>query len=228
MYSGRRTTPIPQDFALALARAGIEPKSLLPLLDIPSMPEITQPALPPIPKAEEPPPNLAPLLGPELSSSKETELRRYIPKHLPELPSRHTWQATAVFPERETDAKTIRERAMQEGVEAEQALRKLTAATRAEKEKSKEMRHEQSSSPAFKANESWKMALEAAQSADRDEEAREDQDGEADDLFDDTQETRVNGVSKMKSTDDASYGSTAAAAVNYENQYWISGARSRA
>jgi len=227
MNNGRRISPVPQDFAMALARTGIEPKSLLPFLKAPSIPDITQPAMPQFPKPETPEPDLAPVLGTELSSSQETELRSYIPKHLPSLPSRHTWQATAVFPQRDTDAKKIRERAMQEGVMAEQALRRLTAATRAEKEKSKESRHEKRTSPAFKADQAWKKALEVAQKADQDEGAKEERDGEGEDWFDDTQATRVNGVANPKpAAEDGSYGSTAA--VNYEKQYWISGARSKA
>lgn len=129
MTSSRRTTPIPQDFILALAEAGIESHHLSPHLDLPLPPSLSNPPIaPPLP-AEPPPPDLAPMLGHELSTQSPNQYA-YIPPHFPPLPSRHAWQNTSRFTQREHDPRRIRERATDEGVMAENALRKLTAANK--------------------------------------------------------------------------------------------------
>jgi transcription initiation factor TFIID subunit 8 len=112
MTASRRITPIPQDFIFALAEAGLESHHLEPHLDL---------ALPP---------DLAPMLGHELATPA-TQQYGYIPSHFPPLPSRHAWQSTALFTQREQDPRRIRERATDEGVQAEHALRKLTTANKA-------------------------------------------------------------------------------------------------
>jgi len=70
------------------------------------------------------------MLGLELSDSN-AHSRPYIPPHFPALPSRHAWISTPVYTQREKDGRKIRERATQEGILAEQALRKLTAVNKA-------------------------------------------------------------------------------------------------
>lgn len=68
------------------------------------------------------------MLGPDLSGATEKSDRRYIPKFFPDFPSKDTWHSTAVYTQRERDPRKIRERATEEGVEAEKALRQLMSA----------------------------------------------------------------------------------------------------
>lgn len=129
MVAARRTSPLPQDFNVALALADLQPSSLKPHLHLDLPESIVQPHIPPPAPAEAPPPNLAPMLGIDLADTQHRS-HPYIPSHFPALPSRHAWQSTSVFTEREKDPRKIRERATQEGILAEQALRKLTAANK--------------------------------------------------------------------------------------------------
>jgi transcription initiation factor TFIID subunit 8 len=66
-----------------------------------------------------------------LSGKTDKETRSYIPSHFPPFPSKHTYKSTPVFTERENDPRKIRERATEEGILAEQSLRKLMAAQKA-------------------------------------------------------------------------------------------------
>lgn len=133
MGVARRTQPIPQDFILALSRQQLAPSSLMPHLE-PLLPaSATQPPIPPPAPAEPPPPNLEGMLGPVLTGASDKAERRYIPSHFPNFPSKHTWQATHVYTSREIDPRKIRERATQEGILAEQALRKLMSASKGAK-----------------------------------------------------------------------------------------------
>ncbi|KAF2231745.1 hypothetical protein EV356DRAFT_451474 [Viridothelium virens] len=139
MDSSRRTQPLPQDFIRALASTNASTVSLqdhLSLHDLdsessPLVPSVLQPRIPEPPPAEPPPPDLTSILGPSLICAKEESQRMYIPKHFPPLPSQHTWKATPIFSEREEDPRKIRERATEEGMEAERALRNLVAARNA-------------------------------------------------------------------------------------------------
>lgn len=130
MENARRTTPTAPDFARALAHTGYTASDLEPQLALPLPPALALPPVPDPPPAEDPPPRLEAVLGAELSGAEEKRARAYIPAHLPAFPSKHTWQATPVYSSRETDPRKIRERATQEGILAEQALRKLMAANR--------------------------------------------------------------------------------------------------
>ncbi|OJD34131.1 bromodomain associated protein [Diplodia corticola] len=130
MEHARRTTATPSDFARALAHTGYTASDLEPQLALPLPAAIALPPVPDAPPAEEPPPRLEAVLGAELSGAADKNARAYIPTHLPAFPSKHTWQATPVYSSRETDPRKIRERATQEGILAEQALRKLMAANR--------------------------------------------------------------------------------------------------
>jgi transcription initiation factor TFIID subunit 8 len=94
-------------------------------------PTLLQPHFQPPAPAEVPPPDTDSLLGPELSGKADKEARAYIPKHFPPFPSKHTYKATPVFTKRENDPRKIREKATEEGILAEQSLRKLMAAQKA-------------------------------------------------------------------------------------------------
>ena len=128
MEGSRRTRPVPQDLSVALAsaRSAHTASLLAPQLKL-RLPQAV--SYPSIDEAEPAPQStldhtdlLAPLM------SKETP--SYIPAHFPRLPPRHAWVSTPVFPEREGDTRKIRERATQEGMLAEQALRRLATAAK--------------------------------------------------------------------------------------------------
>ena len=129
MLSARRTQPIPQDFSIALAASNIAPSFLKPHLELDISSSISAPTIPAPAPAEPDPPKLSSMLGNDLVGKTEIT-HAYIPSHFPSLPSRHAWQSTPVFTERERDARKIRERATQEGMLAEQALRRLTSANK--------------------------------------------------------------------------------------------------
>lgn len=134
MLSARRTAPIGPDFATAfevldlqrpddqLERYKTEPK--------------TNPSLLPTPPPDDPFHDQVELssafLGPVLS--KQGDLKRFAHNvsSLPPLPSAHTYKDTAVFPERETDTRKIRELATEEGKLGERVLRKLAGAVKLE------------------------------------------------------------------------------------------------
>jgi transcription initiation factor TFIID subunit 8 len=128
MESSRRSQPIPQDWIYALAHLGVKSSDLSPHINLPLAPEITQPPLsryddddddnPPLPAADS-------ILGPQLTGLAFRQ--KYVPAHLPPIPSLHTWRHTAIYPKREEDARKIRELATAEGVMAEKAMRKLMA-----------------------------------------------------------------------------------------------------
>jgi transcription initiation factor TFIID subunit 8 len=130
MTASRRLTPLPQDFIFALAEEGLESHHLDPHLRLALPDDIANPTIQPPRPSEAPPPDLAPMLGHELATPA-TQQYGYIPSHFPPLPSRHAWQSTNIFTDREKDPRRIRERATDEGVQAEHALRKLTTANKA-------------------------------------------------------------------------------------------------
>lgn len=128
MTGQRRTTPVAQDFAWALSRTSntraarvLAPQLDLKLPEAISCPEIGEP-LPETPAM----PDFSSILRPLIDSSPP----RWIPKHFPGLPSQHSWKSTDVWPIREKDARRMREKATEEGMLAEQALRKLAQAAK--------------------------------------------------------------------------------------------------
>ncbi len=128
MATHRRTTATAQDFASALAAkpntsyaSQLTPQLRLRIPESISYPSIPEPA-----PASPSPNDFSSLLAPLVKA----EVPEYIPKHFPNLPPQHAWQHTAVYPERERDARTLREKATEEGILAEQALRKLAAAAK--------------------------------------------------------------------------------------------------
>jgi hypothetical protein len=70
------------------------------------------------------------VLGEDLSGRIEKAKRPWIPAHLPDLPPKHTWQATYKVKERETDPIKIREKLVEESRIASENLRRLEAALR--------------------------------------------------------------------------------------------------
>lgn len=131
MLNSRRSQPVPQDFAFALAQFGLAPADLLPEHDLKVPARISQ--APILPAAMDTLPRVFEtdlFLSSNDKSTADQRRRPYIPHHLPTFPSQHTYQETPVYAARETDALRVRERATQEGAQAEQALRKLLAANK--------------------------------------------------------------------------------------------------
>lgn len=130
MSTARRTKPTPTDFASALAlmpntRTASQLSPQLKLSQ--AIPDSVAAPIIPMPDSEQAPaPDFSALLQPLV-----TQTPPHIPSHFPRLPPSHAWRQTSVFPEREKDARRMRERATEEGLLAEQALRKLAAAAKA-------------------------------------------------------------------------------------------------
>ncbi|KAL9103340.1 MAG: hypothetical protein Q9163_001606 [Psora crenata] len=127
MLSCRRVQAIPQDFLQALHTHQLSLRSLLPHLDPPVLPSKSQFPLQ-VDSSEE---NEFRQYRPISTLFKEVsgvEAHSYIPKHFPDFPDKHTYQATPVYKSREQDARKIRERATEEGRLGEEALRKLVTA----------------------------------------------------------------------------------------------------
>jgi hypothetical protein len=124
---------------------------------------------------------------------------KWVPAHLPELPSKHTYQHTPIYTERENDARKIRERATEEGVLAEQAMRKLLV----------KGGHGHAKVPfaTKRAEQVWENTMAALMSMDNEQREREDE-GDFDDFGDRQQDEYDNAM-----------------LVNYESRYWRSGAR---
>ncbi|KAK5161517.1 hypothetical protein LTS14_001313 [Recurvomyces mirabilis] len=138
MNSGRRMTPIAQDFSMALSLTpNTASASLLrPQLQLPLPESISYPSIPEPDPAEPALPDFSGLLHSLTSRSQPG----YIPSHFPALPPKHSWQQTPVFPKREKDVRQMREEATKEGMLAEQALRKLATAAKAGAEKAEKRR----------------------------------------------------------------------------------------
>ena len=169
MSAGRRVQPVPEDFIHAMAARGLTSSKLEQHLDTqPFVPDQLLPELPPPPPSEEPPPALDDLLGPELSGKPIKETKKWIPKHLPAFPSKHAWQATPVYTNREQDPRKIREKATEEGILAEQALRKLMTANKAGIEKQGTSKRRQSKRQEV-TEKLWKAAMKSVQAQEEEE-----------------------------------------------------------
>ena len=138
MQSSRRVKPTVQDFSAALAlMPNTRTASLLkPQLDLPIPESVAYPSIP----EPDPPPAPAPDFSALLQPLTTSRPPAYIPRHFPQLPPRHAWKQTPVYPDREKDARKMREKATEEGMMAEQALRKLAAAAKAGKAKEERRR----------------------------------------------------------------------------------------
>lgn len=127
MLSSRRTGPIPQDFLQALHTHQLSLRSLLPHLDPPVPPSLSQFPVETEVAQEDEQQHLR-FLGPILNGAPNGHAKSYIPRHFTAYPSKHTYKATAEFANREHDPRKVRERATEEGRLGEEALRRLIGA----------------------------------------------------------------------------------------------------
>lgn len=132
MQAARRTIPVATDFQAAIDALDVPLLSdQLPPYQM--KPEINPPLLPTPPPEDVFHNNLIlppSLLGPELDGKSALKRFALNPAALPPLPSAHTYKDTAVFPQRETDSRKLRELATEEGKMGEQALRRLAGAVK--------------------------------------------------------------------------------------------------
>jgi hypothetical protein len=221
MAASRRTNPIPPDFIFALSARQLTSSDLEQHFDTgPINPLELQRPIPPPSPPEVPPPDIEPLLGPTLSGRPVKDSKKYIPKHLPQFPSKHTWQATPVYTKREADPRKIREKATEDGILAEQALRKLMAANKAGAEKQVSFMQRQSKRRK-KTDELWQAALKAVEEEQENREAmrqkERNNDGEFDFGFDSPPRQRKQQQTKDKHKKDEG---ARAMHVNYERKFW--------
>ena len=127
MFSSRRTKPIPEDFLQALHTHQLSLRSLIPHLNPPVPAMQSQFSICSETAQDDEQLHLR-YLGPILNGAPEGHRKTYIPKHFPEYPSKHTYKATAEYPDREQDPRKVRERATEEGRLGEEALRRLVSA----------------------------------------------------------------------------------------------------
>lgn len=189
MHSSRRTEPDSHDWVHGLAASGLRGSGTLnqhfDTGDIP--PSLLQPHFDPPAPAEAPPPSTESLLGPELSGRADKDSRSYIPKNFPPFPSKHTYKSTPVYTKRENDPRKIREKATEEGILAEQSLRKLMAAQKAGIQKLNVGKKKRSAR--MKASDKlWEAAmadlLEDEKNMEKEEELRQAREDEEDDEMD--------------------------------------------
>lgn len=126
MQSSRRIQPVPQDFEYALKRGHLSTDDLKPYIKA-SQSTSPIPTLLPSPPPEDEVSRKLPFLN-ALRGEEGESNRSYVPSHFPDFPSKHTYSATAVFTERDSDPRQIRERAAEDGRHGEEALRKLASA----------------------------------------------------------------------------------------------------
>jgi transcription initiation factor TFIID subunit 8 len=233
MCSSRRTETVPHDWIYALKAVGITGSlSLETHLDTGEIPPaVLQPHFAPPEPKEAPQPDLEGLLGPELSGKAEKESRKYIPAHFPAFPSKHTYMATPVFPQRESDPRKVREKAAQDGIAAENSLRKLMAAQKAGLQNRKGGKRKQSERMK-KTNAMWREAMEASMKQDEEREALEkeqrkkqleqehaDEDGEYEAIED------LKPISQSQTQFERKINLDEPVQVNYERKFWRKNAR---
>lgn len=225
--AAHRSQAIPQDFVAALAEANITSSSLLPLLTAPLPPSVVQPTLA-VPPQEIPPPQPAEgLLGEALSGHNVVSKRRYIPAHIPDLPSRHTWQYTESLQKSETDPRKVREDATAEGILAEKALRELAVKQR-ETAHRKAMR-DRHISKRQKDQEMWEQTVKGVEQLDEEERLREEErarrEGNEIESSDTNWGLMIDDATNTAKTS-LEYG--AGTVVNFERQYWRRGSQTKA
>lgn len=159
MLSCRRAQPIPLDYEYALRRHGLTDSLLRPHLKPPVPRSKTQLVF----EVEEPEIQdtqvLPELLGHELSGAVDKLTKPFIPKQFPAFPSKHTYKATEVMPDRETDPRKIREKATEASRHGEEALRRLVGVGKVGDQKG--VRKSLLKSPARKhRNELWDLAMQ--------------------------------------------------------------------
>ncbi|KAL5116430.1 hypothetical protein ACEQ8H_005666 [Pleosporales sp. CAS-2024a] len=227
MSSARRTETVAHDWIYALSSSGLRGsgplEQHLDTGDIP--PSLLQPHfVPPAPR-EAPPPDTESLLGPELSGKADKETRAYIPSHFPPFPSIHTYKATPVFTKRENDPRKIREKATEEGIMAEQSLRKLMAAQKVGIQKQNVGKRKRSER--MKAsNRLWQAAmtdlLAEEKQKEKDEERQRVLDAEEEPDWDAPTEARTR---QAPLTVERNVNLEEGVHVNYERRFWRKSAR---
>ncbi|KAI9710694.1 MAG: hypothetical protein M1820_002527 [Bogoriella megaspora] len=232
MGSSRRVQPLPQDFIYALASTNMSPAWLQEHLTLsdrdsdssPLAPSNLQPHIRGPSPAESPPPDLTSVLGPDLIAAGTEQERYHIPRHFPQLPSQHTWRSTPIVAEREEDPRKIRERATDEGIQAERALRRLRAARNAGT--AEQNRLTTSKGPKCQeAEDIYKQTLNAMlkedELADGKTNRRADPDNMEIDLNFDSDETADEAGAKSKSSSSARKPDLEKGVmVNYEKRFW--------
>lgn len=225
MGSARRTSTVAHDWLYALNTAGLRGSSLLEShLDTGEVsPSLLQPYLDPPAPPEAPPPDTETLLGARLSGKADKEKCAYIPTHFPPFPSKHTYKSTPVFTQRETDPRKIREKATEEGLLAEQSLRKLMAAQKAGIQKQQVGKRKRSK----RTKESDNLWQEAMSDLMSEEKAREQEEAQRraqmqdeDDDWDGPAVSRIRqpAVDRNVNLEEGVH-------VNYEQKYWRKFAR---
>ncbi|KAF2675011.1 hypothetical protein BT63DRAFT_445126 [Microthyrium microscopicum] len=226
MRGARRAEPTPHDFITALSHFNLTSSSFSSFLEMPPYPSICQPSLIIPLEAEKPAPDLDTVLGTSLQSTQPRN--KYVPKHMPGLPSAHTWKSTAVMPSREEDARKMRERATREGVLAEQALRRLAQASKAAHKDNAV--NGTGTGAKSKPQKSWMAALKAIKKADQEEEEKEEASAEANQVDVDMEDPQAMlppiGAKKSKTAPNESF--ETAAVVNCERLHWRELARGKA
>ncbi|KFY27538.1 hypothetical protein V493_03434 [Pseudogymnoascus sp. VKM F-4281 (FW-2241)] len=159
MHSCRRAQPIPLDYEYALRRHGLTDSLLRPHLKPPVPRSKTQLVF----EAAEPEIQdvqvIPELLGKELSGAVDKLTKPFIPKQFPAFPSKHTYKATEVMPDRETDPRRIREKATEASRHGEEALRRLVGVGKVGDQKG--VRKALRKSPARKhRHELWDLAMQ--------------------------------------------------------------------
>lgn len=228
---------MPYDWIYALKSAGITGSSMIEnQLDTGEIPpEVLVTQFAPPEHNEPPPPDLEGLLGPELSGKVDKESRPYIPAHFPPFPSKHTYKATPVFQQRESDPRKIREKAAAEGIEAENSLRTLMAAQKAGLQNRKGGKRKQSQR-LKESNNLWRKAMEACMKADEEREAKEKQqrkdylDQQVDDFeLADEEPAHASFIHGADSASQSQYkreiNLDEPIQVNYERKFWRKNAR---
>ena len=128
MLSCRRTEATAEDFLQALHTHQLSLRALLPHLDPPISRDQAQIVISrDLDEPEEEQRNM--FLGPVLNGPPSDQCSHYVPSQLPSFPSKHTYRATAEYPDREEDPRKVRERATEEGRLGEEALRRLVGAS---------------------------------------------------------------------------------------------------
>ncbi|KAH8701300.1 transcription factor TFIID complex subunit 8 C-term-domain-containing protein [Phaeosphaeriaceae sp. PMI808] len=228
MSSARRTETVAHDWIYALASSGLRGSGALePHLDTGDVPpSLLQPHFEPAAPSEAPPPDTESLLGPELSGKVDKESCAYIPTHFPPFPSKHTYKATPVFTNRENDPRKIREKATEEGILAEQSLRKLMAAQKAGMQKQNVGKRKQSRR--MKAsNRLWQQGmtelLAEEKQNEKNEEQRRAREAEEEADWDAPLEARIQ---QIPVTVDRNVSLDEGVHVNYEQRFWRKSARS--
>lgn len=125
MLASRRSRTIPEDFLQALHFNNLSLRALLPHLDPPVPASKSQRQFPFDDDDDAEPAFTTASSQTIFQTQQEDSQEKYIPAHLPPLPSKHSYRETIELPTRERDPKKIRELATEEGRMGEEALRRL-------------------------------------------------------------------------------------------------------